>query len=393
MLTDKRKYQEQFEFDTMTHTAPPPKPHSDSNFKQQKMVSFIPQHAPSTMSVALLVVAIVFIPIGAAIVVSSDSLLEVDIRYDHVNRCNWQSPGVYPFAFNGTTMYSGCNCKRTFTLTKTISAPVYIYYRLTNFHQNYRQYQASRDDAQLQGGTSSLSSDCAPFRYPGEIQGRGSNTADGLAYSSYTYNPCGAIPWSKFNDSISLYKIPVATSVNVSDISLPTGATVVCVGKKFSQTGDSTLPDNVCSKKGIAFKADTDTRFSAPQGNNLWKSGGTPSSTDPYLAGGYYAFEPGHAIPLTTDEDFIVWARTASMPDFHKLYRIINKDLTAGDYLLDIEEYFDTSSFDGEKHVVLATRSWIGGKNYVLGISLIVMGSLSFVLAIAIIVLKCTTKK
>lgn len=370
----------------------PPKPHAESAFKQQKLTSYHPQHAASTVSLSLLAVAIIFIPIGAAIVVSSDALTEVDVRYDHIKKCTYQSGGDYTLAFNSTTLRYGCNCKQVVTLTKTISAPVYIYYRLKDFHQNYRQYQASRDDAQLQGGSEAPISDCSPFRFPGEW-GKVRGNADGTPYSAFQYNPCGAIAWSMFNDSISLYKI-TNPPINVSDPSPPSTANVqtVCRGDRFDGAGNSLDPANQCSKSGIALTADKDTRFKAAATSaTTWSNGGSATSADPFLKDGFYAFEAGHKVPLATDEDFMVWSRTASMPDFLKLYRVINVDLVAGDYLFDIEEHFDVTSFSGEKHVVLATRNWIGGKNYVLGVSLIVMGCLSFILAVATLVLRFTS--
>lgn len=37
------------------------------------------------------------------------------------------------------------------------------------------------------------------------------------------------------------------------------------------------------------------------------------------------------------DEDFIVWMRTAGLPTFKKLYRIIDTDLQPGSYRVEIE--------------------------------------------------------
>ena len=36
---------------------------------------------------------------------------------------------------------------------------------------------------------------------------------------------------------------------------------------------------------------------------------------------------------LVTDPDFIVWMRTAALPEFRKLYRVINRDLRKGETL------------------------------------------------------------
>jgi len=151
--------------------------------------------------------------------------------------------------------------------------------------------------------------------------------------------------------------------------------------------GTSLDPNNQCKKQGIALSIDTDTRFKPPTGSLLWTGMGVSGSEDPYLAQGYYAFEAGHRIPIATDEDFVVWARPAVMPDFRKLYRIFTGDLASGQYLLNINELFDVTSFSGEKHVIIATTTWIGGSNYVLGILLVVMGCVSFALAVTAVVI------
>ncbi len=41
-------------------------------------------------------------------------------------------------------------------------------------------------------------------------------------------------------------------------------------------------------------------------------------------------------LPNVTDEDFIVWMRTAALPNFNKLKRRILTDLKAGTYTLTI---------------------------------------------------------
>lgn len=83
------------------------------------------------------------------------------------------------------------------------------------------------------------------------------------------------------------------------------------------------------------------------------------------------------------DEDFIVWMRTAGLPDFKKLYRIIDYKLYAGTtYTVKIRSTYDVSSFSGKKHVVISTTTWIGGKNPFLGYAYIVVGAICFALGV-----------
>eukprot|EP00163_Fabomonas_tropica_P011987 TRINITY_DN2302_c3_g2_i1.p1 TRINITY_DN2302_c3_g2~~TRINITY_DN2302_c3_g2_i1.p1 ORF type:complete len:296 (-),score=91.86 TRINITY_DN2302_c3_g2_i1:1060-1947(-) len=83
-----------------------------------------------------------------------------------------------------------------------------------------------------------------------------------------------------------------------------------------------------------------------------------------------------------TDEDLIVWMRTAGLPKFKKLHRIINTDLPAGTYSVDINQTYPVHQFDGKKSIVLSTTKWLGGKNNFLGLAYIIVGSLCLLLAI-----------
>lgn len=64
------------------------------------------------------------------------------------------------------------------------------------------------------------------------------------------------------------------------------------------------------------------------------------------------------------------------MPNFRKLWGIINEDLKSGTYQLEIENNYDVSNWDGEKLVVLSTANALGGKNYFLGIVFLSAGGL-----------------
>ena len=85
-------------------------------------------------------------------------------------------------------------------------------------------------------------------------------------------------------------------------------------------------------------------------------------------------------------EHFIVWMRTAGLPNFRKLWGKINTVLTPGTYTLAINNKYDVSSFDGKKSFVLSTTNALGGKNYFLAICYIVVGSLCIVFAVIFLV-------
>lgn len=90
-----------------------------------------------------------------------------------------------------------------------------------------------------------------------------------------------------------------------------------------------------------------------------------------------------------TDEHFIVWMRTAGLPNFRKLWGKVEGDesadtptLAAGTYYVDIMNKYKVSDFSGTKSFVLSTTNMLGGRNYFLAVCYIVVGALCIVFAV-----------
>ncbi|KAL5060509.1 hypothetical protein RYX36_032113, partial [Vicia faba] len=104
------------------------------------------------------------------------------------------------------------------------------------------------------------------------------------------------------------------------------------------------------NKSGISWKSDREHKFGKyvlPQNfqNN-------------FIIGGGHLDE---SIPLSEQEDLIVWMRTAALPTFRKLYGRIEVDLKFGVIIyVTLKNQYNTYSFDGKKKLVLSTTSWLG---------------------------------
>jgi len=221
-------------------------------------------------------------------------------------------------------------------ITSTMAAPIFVYYKLTNFYQNHRRYVKSRSDPQLSGEDVSSVSSCDPL-------------SDDPASGKPLY-PCGLIANSFFNDTFVACKTVAGASS--------------CV--EMTESALSWV------KTGISWQSDRDKKFK-----------------DVIVSNAYSRIGPGgFLLPNVSDEDFIVWMRTAGLPTFKKLYRKIqDSDLLVGDVLtINFTNAFPVHSFGGTKSIVLSTTSALGGKNDFLGYAYIVVGVICLILAIGFLV-------
>ncbi|XAR54511.1 hypothetical protein NMG60_11029666 [Bertholletia excelsa] len=301
----------------------------DSRFTQQELPAWKPILTPGWVISAFLSVAVVFIPIGLASLFASESVVEIVDRYDKDCVPQMYKNDMTAFIVSPSTNKT---CTKTLTIPKKMKKPVYVYYQLDNFYQNHRRYVKSRSDKQLRSKEyESETKDCMP------------EATIKVQNQDLAIVPCGLIAWSLFNDTYG-----------------------------FSSNGK----DIQVNKKGIAWASDKAHKF----GSNVY-----PKNFQKGMVGGATLNE---SIPLSEQEDLIVWMRTAALPTFRKLWGKIEEDLEANQMIdVVIQNNYNTYGFSGEKRLVLSTTSWIGGKNDFLGVAYILVGGICLAIAMSFAVL------
>ncbi|KAI6192258.1 Protein CBR-CHAT-1 [Aphelenchoides bicaudatus] len=301
-----------------------------SKLRQQKLPAWQPILTAFTAIPVVFAIGFIFIPVGVVILLSSISVREINLEY--ASHC--PSPPS--------------NCTVTFNIKEgeDFKGNVYFYYGLDNYFQNHRRYVKSRSDSQLLGDLSNVGKDCDPLK-SGKVNG-----------TDMFYAPCGAIANSMFNDTFEL--------VSLRD--------------------DKNVPFSI---NGVIWEIDKDVKFRNPEPK---EGGDLCSAFEGYLPPPNWKKHPCELDKENPDNngfrnvDFIVWMRTAALPSFKKLYRLLDRKqgyesgLPAGSYKLKIENNYPVSDFNGRKHFIISTTSWTGGKNNFLGIAYIVIGCICVML-------------
>ena len=314
-----------------------------TRFSQQELKSCKPILTPRCTVVLFVLQGAMCIAIGGYTLFSSWSVVELVNRYDascimkHATNARPLKTVEEKIAYMQDNNKLK-NCSITMEVTKLMKQPVFVYYQLGNFFQNHRRYVKSKSERQLRGliASSSELNDCKP-----------EDMVNGQVIV-----PCGLIAWSFFNDTFQL-----STNGFLND----NGTVFV-------------------NKTGISWKTDREERFNDTVfPANFPNNNRTLLPNASQIGGGCL----NESLPLSKNENLMVWMRTAALPTFRKLYGRIETDLEPGTTLsVYINNYYNAYGFGGSKKLVLSTATWIGGRNDFLGLSFIVVGCASILMGL-----------
>jgi len=118
---------------------------ADTALKQQRMEAWNPILHPAYVIAILIIAGAVFIPIGVQLIKISDNTVEMMKTYDSY----YEDKIHADLDCSITEANAKKSCTIEFEVEKDMDSPVLVYYGISNFYQNHREYTTSRDDSQV----------------------------------------------------------------------------------------------------------------------------------------------------------------------------------------------------------------------------------------------------
>lgn len=318
---------------------------------RQNLNGYVPIPRPKFAITFFLSVGVVLVSIGVALFVTALNVNQEEVRYDDRGSVS-----------GGMDLASLSNDKRLAAMYQTqgngweytldikvknkLRAPVYVYYKLGNYYQNYRRYINSANWNQLNGKSNPGSLDtCKPIKYVDS-----SRAPSDKFPNEGIVKPCGLWAWSFFNDTYAF---------EVNGQQVPVDASQLAWAWQRNHLFGKVKPENF----------NGGTRTVDGQEYNATAGGGEIQGS------------------LNEDERFMVWMRPEAHYTFQKLWGVINQDIPEGATVrVTVTNRYNMYHFGGLKSVVLSENSWMGGRNLFLGILMLVVGGLYLLCALVFVV-------
>ncbi|EGF76862.1 hypothetical protein BATDEDRAFT_36153 [Batrachochytrium dendrobatidis JAM81] len=360
---------------------------ANTAFKQQRLKAWQPLLTPKTVLPTFFLIGIIFVPLGIGLFLASEKVVQVSFDYTKCSTLagnNFTAPadssiGITSWKYDAASQV----CSIQFPIPSEIPAPVFMYYRLTNFFQNNRRYVKSFDANQLKGyvAAENLDIGCIPLNVPTDgtefvtIAGVNTTIKKTSGQPTPQYYPCGLIANSLFSDNISNLTCVSSTFQFKDNQVCSPGSLTSFVYPLYSQgiawPSDADKYGNINTQTALTAEQISTTLIPPP----FWRT------AFPQWKDGYNSTNLPN---LKTWEAFQVWMRTAGLPTFRKLWgRNTESVLPHGTWQVDIVQNFDVSRFSGTKSIVISSVSVLGGKNSFLGIAYICVGTVCWALGIA----------
>lgn len=219
----------------------------------------------------------------------------------------------------------GSDCTVNLSFGGDVSgAELFVYIELRGLYQNSFMYGSSKSWAQFKGdyvAADSLSK-CDPMRRDS---------------AGNPFAPCGTLPMTALNDT--LVNSGALPNVTARDIS-------------------------VSSFRSL---------FSATNANY--------SNSSAWMSAYEEVFPDGQR-----DERFVNWVQISPLRTFRKLWGRTGRAVTLprGTYAITIRNQYPVAAFGGEKHIVVSSVAWTGGKNVFLGALYLALGAAAAIIAAAL---------
>ncbi|XP_004371159.1 cell cycle control protein 50B [Trichechus manatus latirostris] len=118
-------------------------------FTQQRLPAWQPLLSAGITLPLFFCAGLAFIGLGLGLYYTSNGIKELE--YDYTGTSGTGNCSACAAAAEGRAPPPSCQCAWYFSLSEFFQGPVFLYYELSNFYQNYRRYVVSRDNAQLSG--------------------------------------------------------------------------------------------------------------------------------------------------------------------------------------------------------------------------------------------------